>query len=227
MVFGGDPAYPEIYSIAKFRKANSKRGRCTSSLEWLAHRYHCRDQSTLGFHLARCHRPPIRRRYVLDRGCGIRGLVRTDESVAGHFAGGMRTNHRPGQKIPRTTTKWSAKASWCRFTRLFGYTQKQAKRCCMSARVFCRIPDLSPQESHHVLEMLWNTRCFRNTPFGSNGSPAALPFGTMFDCSLAPRDIFGIDFDRQFYRVTLNGDVPKGVDGKLSEAISGEVIQAV
>ena len=33
---------------------------------------------------------------------------------------------------------------------------------------------------------------------------------------LAPRDIFATEFDRQFYRVTLMGDVPTGVDGQAS-----------
>lgn len=39
---------------------------------------------------------------------------------------------------------------------------------------------------------------------------------------LAPRDIFDSDFDRQFYRVTLLGDVPAGVDAKPSRALQGD-----
>ena len=42
---------------------------------------------------------------------------------------------------------------------------------------------------------------------------------------LAPRDIFDVDFDRQFYRVTMMGDVPKGVDGEPSIAIEGKAIE--
>ena len=44
---------------------------------------------------------------------------------------------------------------------------------------------------------------------------------------LAPRDIYDSDFDRQFYRVTLVGDVPVGVDGKPSTALEGVPITAV
>jgi taurine dioxygenase len=40
----------------------------------------------------------------------------------------------------------------------------------------------------------------------------------------APR---GTDFDRQFYRVTLMGDVPVGVDGSPARAIEGNPIEAV
>jgi len=44
---------------------------------------------------------------------------------------------------------------------------------------------------------------------------------------LAPRDIFDSDFDRQFYRVTLVGDVPIGVDGKPSTVLEDDPIVAV
>ena len=38
----------------------------------------------------------------------------------------------------------------------------------------------------------------------------------------AIRDVYDSDFDREFYRVTLNGAIPVGVDGQLSSRISGE-----
>ncbi len=43
---------------------------------------------------------------------------------------------------------------------------------------------------------------------------------------LAPRDIYSLDFDRQLYRITLRGDVPMGVDGRISTAIEGEPFEA-
>ena len=42
---------------------------------------------------------------------------------------------------------------------------------------------------------------------------------------LAPVDIFDTDFDRQFYRVTLMGDVPVGPDGSPSTIVQGEPIK--
>ena len=90
-----------------------------------------------------------------------------------------------------------------------------------------RIPDLSPQESHHILEMLWEL-LFSGVHHSVQVRQSGVAFwDNRSTAHLAPRDIFDIDFDRQFYRVTLNGDVPKGVDSKLSEGISGEVIKAV
>ena len=76
--------------------------------------------------------------------------------------------------------------------------------------------------------MLWEHSVLPEYTIRFKWEPGSVAFwDNRSTAHLAPRDIFDIDFDRQFYRVTLNGDVPKGVDGKLSEAISGEVIQAV
>ncbi|NNE22760.1 MAG: TauD/TfdA family dioxygenase [Rhizobiales bacterium] len=38
----------------------------------------------------------------------------------------------------------------------------------------------------------------------------------------AIRDVYDSDFEREFYRVTLNGAIPVGVDGQASRRISGE-----
>jgi alpha-ketoglutarate-dependent taurine dioxygenase len=48
-------------------------------------------------------------------------------------------------------------------------------------------------------------------------------------CHRAPRDIYmpGFDHDRQFYRVTLNGPVPYGVDGRESSQLEGDMITPI
>ena len=45
-------------------------------------------------------------------------------------------------------------------------------------------------------------------------------------CHQAPRDIFNSDFERQFYRTTLVGDVPIGIDGRRSTSLLGDPIKA-
>jgi taurine dioxygenase len=40
-------------------------------------------------------------------------------------------------------------------------------------------------------------------------------------------DIFETDFDRELYRITLNGEIPVGVNGQESTAVSGEPIKPV
>ena len=42
---------------------------------------------------------------------------------------------------------------------------------------------------------------------------------------LAPVDIFDTDLDRQFFRVTIMGDVPVGPDGPPSTIVEGESIE--
>ncbi len=44
---------------------------------------------------------------------------------------------------------------------------------------------------------------------------------------LAIRDVYDTDFDRELYRVTLNGERPIGVDGKPSKSLSGQPIGTI
>lgn len=87
------------------------------------------------------------------------------------------------------------------------------------------IVGLSPRESQGLLELLWEhavrpefTVRFRweagSVAFWDNRSTA----------HLAPRDIYDTDFDRQFWRVTLMGEVPVGPDGQSSTALGGQPI---
>ena len=43
----------------------------------------------------------------------------------------------------------------------------------------------------------------------------------------AIRDVYDSEFEREFYRVTLNGAIPVGIDGKPSQCLSGAPITAV
>lgn len=86
-----------------------------------------------------------------------------------------------------------------------------------------RIVGLHPRESRQLLDLLFEhivrpeyTVRFRwqegSIAFWDNRSTA----------HLAPRDIFDLAFDRQLYRITLQGDVPVGVNGAPSRSIEGE-----
>ena len=86
-----------------------------------------------------------------------------------------------------------------------------------------RISGVTPSESRHLLELLWEhitrpeyTERFRWQP----GSVAFWDNRTT--SQLAPRDIYSLDFDRQLYRITLRGEGPIGVEGRPSISIEGE-----
>ena len=90
------------------------------------------------------------------------------------------------------------------------------------------VKDLSPRESQQILEMLWEHAVRPEFTVRFRWAPGSVAFwDNRSTCHLAPRDIFDTEWDRQFFRVTLLGDVPVGVDGRESVAIDGTPITPV
>jgi taurine dioxygenase len=84
------------------------------------------------------------------------------------------------------------------------------------------------RESQVLLEFLWEHVVRPEFTVRFRWEPGSVAFwDNRATAHLAPRDIFDSEFDRQFYRVTLVGDVPIGIDGKPSTALEGEPIVAV
>ena len=87
------------------------------------------------------------------------------------------------------------------------------------------IVGLSPRESQLVLELLWEHSVRTDFSVRFQWEPGSVAFwDNRSTAHLAPRDIFATDFDRQFWRVTLMGDVPVGVDGRSSTTQQGDPI---
>ena len=87
---------------------------------------------------------------------------------------------------------------------------------------------LTPAESRHLLEMLWEHAVQPRFTVRFRWEPGSVAFwDNRSTAHLAPVDIFDTDFDRQFYRVTLMGDVPGGPDGLPSTIVEGEPIKPV
>ncbi|MGD0106367.1 MAG: TauD/TfdA family dioxygenase [Rhodopila sp.] len=90
-----------------------------------------------------------------------------------------------------------------------------------------RIAGVTPSESQHMLELLWEHVTRPEYTVRFRWQPGSIAFWDNRTTShLAPRDIYSLDFDRQLYRITLRGDVPVGVDGRPSTAIEGEPFEA-
>lgn len=88
-----------------------------------------------------------------------------------------------------------------------------------------RIEGLTPRESQALLEFLWEHSVRPEYSVRYKWRPGDIAiWDNRSTAHLAPSDIFDTDFDRQMYRVTLVGDIPVGVDGRESRAISGEPI---
>jgi taurine dioxygenase len=90
-----------------------------------------------------------------------------------------------------------------------------------------RITGVTPSESQHLLKLLWEHVTRPEYTVRFRWQPGSIAFWDNRTTShLAPRDIYSLDFDRQLYRITLRGDVPVGVDGRVSTAIEGEPFEA-
>ena len=90
------------------------------------------------------------------------------------------------------------------------------------------IVGLAPRESQVLVEFLWEHIVRTEFTVRFKWEPGSIAFwDNRSTAHLAPTDIYDVDFDRDFYRVTLVGDVPVGVDGRPSTAIEGEPILAI
>jgi alpha-ketoglutarate-dependent taurine dioxygenase len=90
------------------------------------------------------------------------------------------------------------------------------------------IAGLNPRESQQITELLWEHAVRPEFTVRFRWGKGDIAFwDNRATAHLAPSDIYQTDFDRQFYRVTLLGAVPTGIDGSTSRAIEGEPIEAV
>ena len=89
------------------------------------------------------------------------------------------------------------------------------------------IEGLTPRESEGLLEILWEHAVRSDFTVRFKWEEGSVAFwDNRATAHLAPTDIFASDFDRQFYRVTLMGEVLQGADGRPSKALSGAPITA-
>ncbi len=88
------------------------------------------------------------------------------------------------------------------------------------------IVGLNPAESRALLEFLWE-HCIRaEFCVRFKWEPGSIAFwDNRATQHQAIRDVYATDFEREFYRVTLNGTIPVGVDGQPSRLLSGEPIK--
>lgn len=85
-----------------------------------------------------------------------------------------------------------------------------------------QIVDLSPRESRHLLDLLFEELARPEYTVRFKWEPGSLAFwDNRAVLHLAPRDVEHLGHDRVLHRITLAGDVPVGVDGRESESISG------
>lgn len=230
-VFGHIEDYPEIYSVAKFRTAQT-------------HRAAKMQRPWTGWHtdITAAHNPP---KASILRGVTIppyggdtlwtnlavayQGL---SETMRG-FVDGLRGIHR--FEAPVGANKNADYNESVRRRELETehpivriHPETGERLLFVSPSFLKSIVGLTPRESQQMLEMLWDHIVRTEFTVRFKWQPGDI---AMWDnratAHLAPSDIFESDFDRQLYRITLVGDVPVGIDGRASVAMKGEQIGAV
>ncbi|MCX4098174.1 TauD/TfdA dioxygenase family protein [Nocardia sp. alder85J] len=85
------------------------------------------------------------------------------------------------------------------------------------------IRGLGPRLSAHVLDALWEEATRAEYTVRFRWQPGSVAFwDNRATAHLAIPDAGHLDQDRVLYRVTIEGDVPRGVDGRLSESVEGD-----
>lgn len=85
------------------------------------------------------------------------------------------------------------------------------------------IRGFSPRLAGHLLEALWEEATRTEYTVRFRWQPGSVAFwDNRATAHLAIADAGHLEHDRVLYRVTLEGDVPVGVDGRSSESLEGE-----
>ena len=90
------------------------------------------------------------------------------------------------------------------------------------------IVGLEPRESEALLEFLWEHCVRAEFCVRFKWEPGSIAFWDNRSTQhQAIRDLYDSDFEREFFRVTLNGTIPQGVDGQPSNHLSGAPITPI
>ena len=230
-VYGGIEGYPEIFAVAKHRKANRFDGEMLTRA-WTG--WHtditCAINPPAGSILRSDIVPPYGGdTQFTNLAAAYNGL---SETMRG-FLDGLRGIHRiaapPGtepSKYMEDTIRENGMVSEHPLIRV--HPESGERILFVSPSFLKSIVGMSPRESQILIEFLWEhiVRAEYTVRFAWQLGSIAF-WDNRATSHLAPMDIFDADFDRQFYRVTLAGDVPVGVDGRPSSPIDGNPIATV
>jgi taurine dioxygenase len=220
-VFGHVEGYPEIYSVAKNRTANSKY-EAMMVTPWFG--WHTDVTAAVNPPCASILRGVTIPRYGGDT-FWTNLVVAYDSlsSVMRDFVDGLRTIHA---YEPSGSGAYDEKISRRRLRSehpLVSVHPETGERVLVASPSFIKsIVGLTPRESAKVLEILWEhvVRPEYTVRFKWNAGDIAF-WDNRSTAHLAPRDIFRSEFDRQLYRITLVGEKLVGVDGQASRSIEG------
>lgn len=231
VVFGGDDEYPEIYSVAKHRKANRYKGQALTR-PWTG--WHADITAAINPPAMSILRGDVVPPYGgdtqwTDLVAAYNALSPTLRGFIDQLHGIHRFAAPTGVQASAAYNDMVGRQSLVSEHPLVRVHPETNERVLYVSPSFLKsIVGLTPRESQQLLELLWEHAVRSEFTVRFKWEPGSIAFwDNRSTVHLAPSDIFDVDFDRQLYRVTHIGDVPVGVDGKPSTAIEGEPILAV
>lgn len=227
VVFGGEDEYPEIYSVAKYRTANQGKAE-RPKRPWLG--WHADITAAVNPPFASILRGDVVPPYGGDtQWVNLAAAYARLSHTLREFIDGLKGVHRFDATRGRAADDYVArveKRTMVTEHPLVTVHPETDERVLYVSPAFLKsISGLSARESEVLLELLWEHAVSTEFTVRFRWQPGSIAFwDNRATAHLAPNDIFSTDFERQFYRVTLMGEVPRGVDGQASTLLEGEPI---
>ena len=230
-VFGHDPDYPEIYSVAKFRTAQTHR---TAKMQRPWTGWHTDLTAAINPPKASILRgvtiPPYGGdTFWTNLAAAYEGLSETFRNFVDTLKGIHRFEPPAGAKINSNYDESIRRRVMESEHPIVRIHPESGERILFVSPSFLKsVSGLTPRESGQILELLWEhiTRPEYTVRFKWEPGDIAM-WDNRSTAHLAPTDIFESDYDRQLYRVTLVGDVPVGTNGEQSISLQGQPILSV
>lgn len=229
-MFGSEADYPEVYSIAKHRTAN--KGKPSVKRIWSD--WHADITAAVNPPFGSILRGEIVPPYGGDtHWVNLAAAYQALSPALRDFLGGLHAIHR--FSLPDDDSQGGGYRARLKAADLVAehplitvHPETGERILFVSPNFVKSIIELEPREGQAILEMLWEHVVRPEFMVRFKWEPGSIAFwDNRATLHLAPSDIFATDFDRQFYRVTLNGQVPVGVDGEPSRRMSGQKIEPV
>ena len=229
VVFGSEDDYPEVYSIAKHRAANSGHG-VPMVRPWTG--WHTDITAALNPPGQSILRGDVVPPYGGDtQWTNLAVAYQSLSATMRNFIDGLRGIHKfssltGGNESSDYRERIDRRTLVTEHPLVRVHPETGERVLYVSPGFLKSIAGLSPRESQGLMEILWEHAVRTEYTVRFRWEPGCVAFwDNRSTAHLAPTDVFATDFDRQFWRVTLLGEVPVGPDGRESVAIEGDPIE--
>ena len=229
-VFGHVENYPELYAISKYRKSNSHESR-PELKPWLG--WHTDVTAAINPPAASILRGVVVPPHGGDtHWSNLAAVFRSLSEPLQHFLRGLRGRHEfsapAGAKESQEYRDAVSKRQLISEHPLVRRHPQTGEEILFVSPGFLKsIAGLHARESRTLLDFLWEQIIRPEFTVRFKWEPGSIAFwDNQATAHAPPFDIFDMSYDRQLFRTTLVGQVPVGVDGRPSSAISGDPMLA-